>query len=120
MQPGDKPITSSAGAIGIMQLMPQTYGQIAAQHGLGDNPVNPRDNIFAAAAYLALLKERYGFPGMFAAYNFGPRNWELYRHRKISLPLETRNYVKQIAAYLKTAPANIVNSVHLTRPDGQR
>jgi len=118
VQPGDRPITSSAGAQGIMQLMPDTYSQMAAAHGLGADPFVARDNVFAAAAYLAWLKQRYGFPGMFGAYNFGPGNWEDHLHHKRALPAETRNYVKQITAYLKQADAGIVNAVHLTRPDG--
>jgi soluble lytic murein transglycosylase-like protein len=119
VQEGDKPITSTAGALGVMQLMPETYSQMAERHRLGANPVHPRDNIFAAAAYLSWLKARYGFPGMFGAYNFGPGNWEDHLHKKRALPAETRNYVKQITAYLKYSDAGIVNAVHLTRPDGR-
>jgi soluble lytic murein transglycosylase-like protein len=119
VQAGDRPITSSAGAQGVMQLMPQTYREMAAQYGLGADTFEPRDNIFAAAAYLAWLKRRYGFPGMFGAYNFGPGNWEDHLHKKRALPAETRNYVKQITAYLKQADAGIVNAVHLTAPDGR-
>jgi len=118
VQPGDKPITSRAGALGVMQLMPDTYSQMADHHRLGADPANPRDNVMAAAAYLAWLKQRYGFPGMFGAYNFGPGNWEDHLHNRRALPTETRNYVKQITAYLKGSDAAIVNAVHLTRPDG--
>jgi hypothetical protein len=118
VQQGDKPIVSHAGAQGVMQLMPDTYNQMAEHHGLGADPFNPRDNVYAAAAYLAWLKDRYGFPGMFGAYNFGPGNWEDHLHKKRSLPAETRNYVKQITAYLKDSDAGVVHAVHLTRPDG--
>jgi len=116
---GDVPIVSHAGAQGLMQLMPETYREMAALHGLGPDPYNVRDNIFAAAAYLRWLKDRYGFPGMFAAYNFGPGNWESHLRRKRALPGETRNYLRQITAYLKTSPGNLVHAVHLTRPDGK-
>ena len=119
VQEGDRPITSRAGALGIMQLMPDTYSQMAGLHRLGANPVHPRDNILAAAAYLSWLKGRYGFPGMFGAYNFGPGNWEDHLRSKRALPAETRNYVKNITAYLKDSDAGIVNAVHLTRPDGR-
>jgi soluble lytic murein transglycosylase-like protein len=115
----DKPIVSHAGAQGVMQLMPDTYDQMADRHGLGDDPFNGRDNVMAAAAYLRWLKDRYGFPGMFGAYNFGPGNWEDHLHKKRALPAETRNYLKQITAYLKSSPANLANAVHLTRPDGK-
>jgi hypothetical protein len=119
VQQGDTPITSRAGALGIMQLMPDTYSQMAERHDLGVDPAKPRDNIFAAAAYLAWLKSRYGFPGMFGAYNFGPGNWEDHLRRRRALPSETRNYLKQITAYLKESDADIINAVHLTRPDGK-
>jgi hypothetical protein len=116
---GDKPIVSHAGAQGVMQIMPATYDEMADKHGLGDDPFNPRDNVYAAAAYLRWLKDRYGFPGMFAAYNFGPGNWEQHLRRKRALPTETRNYLKQITAYLKTSPSSLVHAVHLTGPDGK-
>ena len=116
---GDVPIVSHAGAMGLMQLMPATYREMAALHGLGSDPFNVRDNIFASAAYLRWLKDRYGFPGMFAAYNFGPGNWERHLRRKRTLPGETRHYLRQITAYLKTSPTNLVHAVHLTRPDGK-
>lgn len=67
----NKPIVSRAGAVGLMQVMPSTYDQMAEQHRLGDNPFDARDNIMAGAAYLRWLHERYGFPRMFAAYNAG-------------------------------------------------
>ncbi len=116
---GDVPIVSQAGAQGLMQIMPATYREMAARHGLGPDPFNVRDNIFASAAYLRWLKDRYGFPGMFAAYNFGPGNWELHLRKKRALPGETRHYLKQITAYLKDSPTNLVHAVHLTRPDGK-
>lgn len=94
------PITSDAGAMGVMQLMPATYGQMAKHYGLGNDPFNPRDNVLAAAAYLRWLHSRYGYPGMFAAYNEGPGKWEAYLHHDRHLPAETRNYVRSIAQFL--------------------
>ena len=63
----------------------------AVQFQLVGNPAVARDNVLAAAAYLAWLKQRYGFPGLFAAYNFGPGNWEGHLRRKRALPAETRH-----------------------------
>ncbi len=68
----DQPIVSHAGAVGLMQVLPGTYVEMAAQHQLGDNPFDARDNIMAGTAYLRWLHQRYGFPAMFAAYNAGP------------------------------------------------
>ena len=44
--------------MGIMQLMPGTYQEMAAQYRLGSDPFDPHDNIFAAAGYLRWLKSQ--------------------------------------------------------------
>lgn len=93
----DRPITSRVGAIGLMQLMPATYRQMSAQYDLGRDPTNPRDNIYAGTAYLSWLKDRYGFPHMFAAYNYGPGNFDRFlADRRAILPAETSAYIKAI------------------------
>ena len=107
-----KPIVSHAGAVGLMQVLPSTYDQMAEKHQLGDNPFNARDNIMAGAAYLHWLHERYGFPKMFAAYNAGPGRVA----EGGSLPAETRAYVGGITKTLKTGGG--LEQVKLTRPDG--
>ena len=47
---------SDKGAMGIMQVMPGTYAEMAADHRLGADAFNPSDNIHAGAAYLRWLK----------------------------------------------------------------
>ena len=42
-------VTSPVGAMGLMQVMPETYQELQAQYGLGDDPYNPHDNIMAGA-----------------------------------------------------------------------
>src|SRR5258708_40263323 len=54
------PIVSRAGAVGLMQVLPQTYREMAAEHRLGANPFDARDNIMAGAAYLRWLHHKYG------------------------------------------------------------
>jgi membrane-bound lytic murein transglycosylase B len=95
-----QPIVSSAGAMGLMQLMPQTYDEMRRQLGLGMDPFDPHDNIFAAAAYLRWLKGKYGYPAMFAAYNDGPGNLEARMRDAGLLPRETQNYLVRINAKL--------------------
>jgi hypothetical protein len=112
-----QPIVSSAGAMGIMQMMPDTYSEMAAQYGLGRDPFDPHDNIFAAAGYLRWLHGKYGYPAMFAAYNDGPGNYEDYLHGRV-LPAETRAYVKAVAGGPGLAMAAKTVPVQLTRPDG--
>ena len=69
-----RPVVSRAGAMGLMQLMPETWRAMRALLGLGSDPHDPRDNILAGTFYLRLLYDRFGYPGLFAAYNAGPNN----------------------------------------------
>jgi soluble lytic murein transglycosylase-like protein len=90
------PITSNAGAMGLMQLMPATWKEYRELLALGNDPFNPRDNIFAGAAYLRELYDRYGSPGFVAAYHAGPKRYEAYRLGESSLPAATLEYVREI------------------------
>jgi len=91
------PLTSRAGAMGLMQVMPDTYEEIQRAHGLGPNPHDPRDNILAGTAYLRAMYDRYGYPDLFAAYNAGPERYDEYLQRGRPLPAETRAYLAAIA-----------------------
>lgn len=93
---GDVRAISSAGAIGLMQVMPGTWAELRVHHGLGSNPFDPRDNILAGAAYLREMHDRYGSPGFLAAYNAGPGRYEEYLAGR-PLPPETRAYVASLA-----------------------
>ena len=120
MLAADKPITSSTGAVGLMQLMPGTYKEMRAQHKLGADPTNPHDNIMAGAAYLRWLHHKYGFPAMFMAYNDGPGNLEAHRDHGRALPEETKNYIARICAVLGTKfPAASGALVKFFRPNGK-
>jgi len=92
-----RPITSRAGAMGLMQLMPATWAEMRAALGLGPNPHNPRDNILAGTAYLRLMYDRFGYPGLFAAYNAGPARYAAARASGHPLPAETRAYLVSVA-----------------------
>ncbi|MEN2975977.1 lytic transglycosylase domain-containing protein [Tistrella bauzanensis] len=87
---------SSAGAMGLMQIMPATWADLRVRHQLGGNPYDPRDNILAGAAYLREMHDRYGSPGFLAAYNAGPGRYEEYVAGR-PLPAETRAYVATLA-----------------------
>jgi soluble lytic murein transglycosylase-like protein len=99
---GGRPITSSAGAMGLMQLMPGTWAEMRAAHGLGADPHAPRDNILAGTAYLRMMYDRFGYPGLFAAYNAGPGRYAAYLASGRALPAETRAYLAQVSG---SAPA---------------
>ena len=94
---GDVRARSPKGAMGLMQIMPQTYATLRARYALGANPYDPRDNILAGAACLRELDDRYGAPGFLAAYNAGPRRYEEHLLNGRPLPLETQRYVAMLA-----------------------
>jgi hypothetical protein len=89
-------ITSSAGAMGLMQLMPKTWAEMRDQYGRGRDPYEPRDNILAGTAYLREMYDRYGYPGLFAAYHAGPGRMDAYLIAHEPLPEATRIYLQSI------------------------
>lgn len=94
---GGRPITSRAGAMGLMQLMPATWMAMRAAHGLGRNPHDPHDNILAGTAYLRAMYDRFGYPGLFGAYNAGPGRYAAHLATGRALPTETRAYLAQVS-----------------------
>ena len=97
-----QPITSAAGAMGLMQLMPATYADMQSQNSLGSDPYEPHDNILAGTAYIRLMYVRYGAPAFLAAYNAGPQRLDDYLGSGRRLPNETVNYVASITPHLGT------------------
>ena len=100
-----QPITSSAGAMGLMQLMPGTYSDMRSRYGLGTDSYDPHDNVLAGAAYLRLMYQQYGYPALFAAYNAGPARFDGYLLRGKSLPSATISYVGSIVPGVETTMA---------------
>jgi soluble lytic murein transglycosylase-like protein len=93
-----RPITSSAGAMGLMQVMPNTYRNMRQALGLGGNPYDPHDNIIAGTAFLAAMYNRFGYPGLFAAYNAGPERYDAWLRQGTPLPAETLAYLGAISS----------------------
>jgi soluble lytic murein transglycosylase-like protein len=94
---GGRPIVSHAGAQGLMQVMPGTWRELRDEHGLGADPHQPRDNILAGTAYLRAMYDRFGYPGLFAAYNAGPARYAEHLSSGRRLPSETVDYVARVA-----------------------
>jgi Transglycosylase SLT domain len=110
-----KAITSPAGAVGLMQVMPATYAELRNRHGLGPTPSDPRDNIMAGTAYLREMYDQFGSPGFLAAYNCGPACFTAVQAGRQRLPKETRQYVAALAPVVaKTAPRGTGGDTALT------
>ena len=103
---GDVRAISSAGATGLMQVMPATWAKLRGRYGLGRDPYDPRDNTLAGTAYLREMWDRYGnVAAMLAAYNAGPGRYDEYLATGRTLPAETRAYVAALAPILGGATA---------------
>ena len=87
--------TSPVGAIGLMQLMPETADAI------GVNPYNPLENILGGAIYLRNQLDRFADYGKYAvtdavaAYNAGPQ--AVINAGGVPNYSETRQYVVNVA-----------------------
>ncbi len=92
----DPAALSSAGAEGIMQLMPGTASS------LGVNPYDPVQAVVGAGQFLAGLIGKFGsVPLAVAAYNAGPGAVEQYGG--IPPYSQTQSYVKEVMGYLSQA-----------------
>jgi hypothetical protein len=105
---------SPKGAMGLMQIMPDTWSGLRSRYGLGADPFDPHDNILAGAAYLRELHDRYGTAGFLAAYNAGPGRYEDHLGSGRPLPAETQAYVAALAPLLRgdgSAPGNFITAI---------
>ena len=92
----DPRAVSRAGAIGLMQLMPQTAVRLEVR-----DLYDPEDNVGGGTKYLRQLLDRFrgNLPLALAAYNAGEHVVDRYR----SLPPidETRQYVRKVLRYYR-------------------
>jgi hypothetical protein len=105
---------SPKGAMGLMQIMPDTWAGLRSRYGLGADPFDAHDNILAGAADLRELHDRYGALGFLAAYNAGPGRYEDHLATGRPLPSETRAYVAALAPLLRdggSMPGNIITAI---------
>ncbi|MGV2164939.1 lytic transglycosylase domain-containing protein [Agrobacterium sp. 16-172Ci] len=112
----DSRAVSPKGAMGLMQLMPDTWAYLRARYRLGSDPFDPRENIIAGAAYMRELYDRYGAPGFLAAYNAGPGRYDEHLANGRPLPAETRAYVAQLAPLVGGEPSAAVVNVAAADP----
>lgn len=87
---------SSAGAQGLMQLMPSTA------RGLGvSDSFDPEQNVMAGTRFLKDMLRRYNgnLDDALAAYNWGPANVDRHGSHSGVLPRETRAYLAKVKGY---------------------
>jgi soluble lytic murein transglycosylase-like protein len=94
---GNPGVTSSAGAMGLMQLMPATAKSLGV-----NNPFNPQQNVFAGTRYLRqMLDEFKGNVSLaLAAYNAGPE--AVKKYGGIPPYRQTKNYVRDILSLYRS------------------
>ena len=109
---GNTQAVSPRGAIGLMQIMPETYAQLRQDYGLGLDPFDPHDNIMAGAAYLREMYDLYGAPGFLAAYNAGPARYDAHLVTGQALPAETQIYLSRLEQLIGGLQVARIMTVH--------
>lgn len=100
---GRRIAVSSAGAQGIMQIMPDTQRHLGVQ-----NPNDPEQSIFGGAKYLNEMLDRYKKPELaLAAYNAGPDRVDEHLAGGRALPNETLRYVPAVTAHYQRFSASM-------------
>ena len=76
-----------------------------ARLGLGLDPYDPHDNILAGTRYLRMMRDRFGYPGLFGAYNAWPARYASALAKGVALPAETITYLRKVAGTIDRARA---------------
>lgn len=94
---------SPKGAAGLMQIMPDTYREVAQENNLGPDRFDPRNNIMAGTAYMRQMYDQFGnWDEAHAAYNMGPGRAMQVRNGTATVPAETAAYGPKVKAALAT------------------
>lgn len=126
--PNGQPVTSPAGAMYKMQVMPNT----ATNPGFGVTPAqdnSPQEMDRVGKDYMSALYNHYGdLPTALAAYNWGPGNVDKYGVQ--NAPPETKSYIQKIMGGIGNAivppanasempqPTQAASNFDVTMPDG--
>ncbi|MFT8657290.1 MAG: lytic transglycosylase domain-containing protein [Acetobacter papayae] len=88
------------GAVGLMQIKPDTYAELAGRYHLGSDPYDPHDNIMAGSGYIHELYNRFGSPDFAGAYSCGPQCMSNHRTRGTPLPSYAVAYLAAVSPHL--------------------
>ena len=111
---GDAGAVSRTGALGLMQLMPRTAGDMYVQ-----DPVDPAQNIMGGTRYLRYLANQFNGDMLLtlAAYNAGPD--AVRKYGGVPPFDETRQYCKKVMAYYKELKARAPKKLAVNREPRQ-
>jgi hypothetical protein len=71
---------------------------VCADSGARRHPCDPHDNMIAGAGFRAGRYNRFGYPGLFAAYNAGPEPYDPWLKHGTLVPAETLAYLRAISS----------------------
>jgi hypothetical protein len=91
---------SPKGAMGLMQIMRETWETLRWRYHLGGDPYDVRDNILRGGALLRELYDWFGARGFLAACNARPSRYLAFLTQGQPLKVETRLYLAKLAALL--------------------
>ncbi|MEC4986805.1 MAG: transglycosylase SLT domain-containing protein [Oscillatoria sp. PMC 1068.18] len=122
----EKEITSGAGAVGLMQVLPSTAEDVANRIDLEEYSLtDPSDNILLGSTYLDFVHEQYNNNSMLAiaSYNAGPGNVASWL-QQYSFS-DTDRFIEQIPfpetkGYVESVFANYWNYLRLYNPEIMR
>lgn len=110
-RPDGRVLTSSAGAQGVMQLMPGTA------QWLGVDASDTRQNIQGGVRFLAMLGRQFNgdWNAVAGAYNAGPTRMGQYLAGERGLPRETVDYIAKFGSAMKDAGTSVTGLGGATR-----
>jgi hypothetical protein len=106
-------LTSSTGALGIMQLMPGTAWQ------LGVNPYNAAENVAGGKMYLEQLHSKYGnWHDALGAYNWGPGHVDRALRSHTAFPREVEGYISSVQGHYARGDNPIsIGQINIMQPN---
>jgi soluble lytic murein transglycosylase-like protein len=98
------------GGVGLSQLSPEKWTALRHRYALGDNPLDPRDNILAGTAHLREMYDRYGSKDFLAAYIIGPTRYDEQLKSGAPLPQDAQTVVAELAPLIESGLKDVVGS----------